>query len=53
MKNLLRNISPFNGRDQMPLWQYIIKMLLLFLGGFLIQGAMEEALCRGLVLHGL
>ena len=30
-----------------------IKLLLLFLGGFLIQGAMEETLCRGLVLHGL
>lgn len=30
-----------------------IKILLLFLGGFLIQGAMEETLCRGFVLHGL
>ena len=40
MKNLFRNISPFNGRDQMPLWQYIIKILLAFLlcrwGGMLL-----------------
>lgn len=28
-------------------------MLLLFVGGFVIQGAMEEFLCRGLVLHSL
>lgn len=30
-----------------------ILMILLFVGGFMVQGAMEEILCRGLVLHAL
>lgn len=30
-----------------------IPVILLFFGGFIIQGAMEEILCRGLVLHAL
>lgn len=30
-----------------------IPVILLFFGGFIIQGAMEEILCRGLVLHTL
>ena len=30
-----------------------ILMIILFIGGFIIQGAMEELLCRGLLLHTL
>ena len=30
-----------------------IPVILLFFGGFIIQGAMEEILCRGIVLHAL
>ncbi len=30
-----------------------IGILLLFIGGFVVQGTMEEFLCRGLVLHAL
>lgn len=30
-----------------------VPMLLLFMGGFVVQGAMEEVLCRGLLLHAL
>lgn len=30
-----------------------VGVLLLFVGGFMVQGAMEEILCRGLVLHAL
>ena len=30
-----------------------IPVILLFFGGFIIHGAMEEILCRGLVLHAL
>lgn len=30
-----------------------VSMLLLFTGGFIVQGAMEEVLCRGLLLHTL
>ena len=30
-----------------------IALILLFVGGFMIQGAMEEILCRGLLLHSL
>ena len=30
-----------------------IPVILLFFGGFIIQGAMEDILCRGLVLHAL
>lgn len=30
-----------------------ILMILLFVGGFMVQGAMEEILCRGLVLYAL
>lgn len=30
-----------------------LKLLLLFIGGFVIQGAMEEVFCRGFMLHAL
>lgn len=30
-----------------------ILMIILFIGGFIIQGAMEEVLCRGFLLHTL